>query len=147
MMCFTICLYLIYISCHFHFAVPMIQNLETTLKSGGVPQVPQFRPSTAATASTGNGLSRGVDNEVKGTDENSKTASPSSVKPAGEPQKPSPNGVTADPLGDARNKVQDEIVKEFAAIMATGTMRASEAAALATKRVMQRYGQTAVSQN
>jgi len=125
----------------------MIQNLESTLKSGGVPQVPQFRPSTAVNASTEKGLNRGVNKEVKGTDVNSKTASPS-VKPAGEPQKSSSNGVTADPLGDARNKVQEEIVKEFAAIMATGTMHASEAAALATKRVMQRYGQiAAVSQN
>ncbi|TKY66103.1 Desumoylating isopeptidase 1 [Spatholobus suberectus] len=140
--------------------LPMIQNLETTLKSGGVPQVPQFRPSTTVNASantqkksssinssTENSFSREVNKEVKGKDHNSKTAS-SSVKPAGEPQKSSSNGVTADPLGDARNKVQDEIIKEFAAIMATGTMRASEAAALATKRVMQRYGHTtAVSQN
>ncbi|BAT84367.1 uncharacterized protein HKW66_Vig0245130 [Vigna angularis] len=127
--------------------MPMIQNLETTLKSGEVPQVPQFKPPTAVNASAQNGLNGGVNNEVKGKVGNSKTESPSSVKPAGEPQKSSPNGATADPLGDARNKVQDEIVKEFAAIMATGTMRASEAAALATKRVMQRYGHTAVSQN
>ena len=147
-----------YLSYHFHFAVPMIQNLETTLKSGAVPQVPQFRPSTTLNASantqknssisnssTENVVSREVNKEVKGKDE--KAASPS-AKPAGEPQKSSPNGVTADPLGDARNKVQDEILKEFAAIMASGTMRASEAAALATKRVMQRYGHTtAVSQN
>ncbi|KAG4921753.1 hypothetical protein AAZX31_18G154900 [Glycine max] len=138
--------------------LPMIQNLETTLKSGAVPQVPQFRPSTTLNASantqknssisnssTENVVSREVNKEVKGKDE--KAASPS-AKPAGEPQKSSPNGVTADPLGDARNKVQDEILKEFAAIMASGTMRASEAAALATKRVMQRYGHTtAVSQN
>ncbi|MFS8014942.1 hypothetical protein Hanom_Chr15g01350581 [Helianthus anomalus] len=26
-------------------AVPMIQNLETTLRTGAVPQAPQFRPS------------------------------------------------------------------------------------------------------
>ncbi|KAK7338919.1 hypothetical protein VNO77_19553 [Canavalia gladiata] len=147
--------------------LPMIQNLETTLKSGGVPQVPQFRPSTTMTSSptasgntqknsnstnssTERSLSREVDKEVKSKEDNTETAenavSPS-VKPAGELQKSSPNGVIADPLGDARNKVQDEIVKEFAAIMATGTMRASEAAALATKRVMQRYGNTAVSQS
>lgn len=141
--------------------LPMIQNLEATLKSGGVPQVPQFRPSTTTLNASANiqknssstnsttvtGSSKATDKDVKGKDDTSKTAS-SSVKPAGEPQKPSPNGVTADPLGDARNKVQDEIIKEFAALMATGTMRASEAAALATKRVMQRYGHTAtVSQN
>ncbi|KAL2336865.1 hypothetical protein Fmac_011311 [Flemingia macrophylla] len=139
--------------------LPMIQNLESTLKSGGVPQVPQFRPSpnvntsantqkTSSGTSTSNvsGLSKEVGKEVKGKDDNTKTPSPS-VKPAEEPQKASSSGVNADALGDARNKVQDEIIKEFAAIMATGTMRASEAAALATKRVMQRYGHIAVSQN
>ena len=31
--------------------LPMIQNLETTLKAGGVPQMPQFRPSTVTSAS------------------------------------------------------------------------------------------------
>ncbi|KAI3914245.1 hypothetical protein MKW98_029249 [Papaver atlanticum] len=45
-----------------------------------------------------------------------------------------------DPLGDARLKVQEEITTEFAAIMASGTIRASEAAALATRRVMERHG-------
>ncbi|RZC87335.1 hypothetical protein C5167_041387 [Papaver somniferum] len=44
------------------------------------------------------------------------------------------------PLGDARLKVQEEITAEFAAIMASGTLRASEAAALATRRVMERHG-------
>ena len=146
-------------------AVPMIQNLEATLKSGGVPQVPQFRPSTVSplqpplpntgkssgpNSSTEKSVTRQVDNEAKSSDDKSNTvgntASPS-VKPTSATQKPSPNGVTGDPLGDARNQLQDEIVKEFAAIMATGTMRASEAAALATKRVMQRYGQAVVSQS
>lgn len=137
----------------------MIQNLETTLKSGGVPQVPQFNPSTttakpalhsvsantqkSSTSSVPNSSTeRTVTKEVKGKDEEKKTANAVSA-----PEKSSTNGVIEDPLGDARNKVQDEIIKEFAAIMATGTMRASEAAALATKRVMQRYGQIAVSQS
>ncbi|KAL5073626.1 hypothetical protein RYX36_012610 [Vicia faba] len=31
--------------------LPMIQNLETTLKAGGVPQMPQFKPSTVTSAS------------------------------------------------------------------------------------------------
>lgn len=139
--------------------LPMIQNLETTLKSGGVPQVPQFRPSTVNpsntisantqtnSSATNSSAEKGSTKakEVKDRDDNSKTTGSS----AGEAQKSSSaNGVVqGDPLGDARNKVQDEIVKEFAAIMATGTMRASEAAALATRRVMQRYGNTAVSQS
>ncbi|KAK7255939.1 hypothetical protein RIF29_29368 [Crotalaria pallida] len=135
--------------------LPMIQNLETTMRSGGVPQAPQFRPSTATpsrttaattvkTSSSNNSSTsstREVNDAVKSKDkdDNSKTG--------GEAQKSSPSVVAGDPLGDARGKVQDEIIKEFAAIMATGTMRASEAAALATKRVMQRYGHTAVSQS
>lgn len=144
----------------------MIQNLETTLRAGAVPQVPQFRPSTgqplnpasanAARASSGSKTStdkssdRAVDVQKKEKAEDSKTtgnAVPPAVQPVGEKQKSSSNGVEGDPLGEARSKVQEEIVKEFAAIMATGTMRASEAAALATKRVMQRYGQMAVSQS
>ncbi|XP_058755535.1 uncharacterized protein LOC131628725 [Vicia villosa] len=137
--------------------LPMIQNLETTLKSGGVPQVPQFRPSTvnpasnfvsANTQKSSSGPNSSTENkvinqEVKGKEEVKKTenAVPASEKPAAVS-----NGVV-DPLGDARNKVQDEIIKEFAAIMATGTMRASEAAALATRRVMERHGQISVSQS
>jgi desumoylating isopeptidase 1 len=138
----------------------MIQNLETTLKSGGVPQVPQFRPSTVSPASNfasvtttqknSNAPNSSTEkkaipnNEVaKGKEEDKKTenAVSASEKPA------QSNGVVKDPLGDARNKVQDEIIKEFAAIMATGTMRASEAAALATRRVMERHGQMSVSQS
>ncbi|CAL5192018.1 unnamed protein product [Lathyrus oleraceus] len=137
--------------------LPMIQNLETTLKSGGVPQVPQFRPSTVNPATnfvsvntkkSSSGPNSSTENkvinkEVKGKEEVKKTenAVPASGKPAAVS-----NGVV-DPLGDARNKVQDEIIKEFAAIMATGTMRASEAAALATRRVMERHGQISVSQS
>ena len=151
---------------YFLLAVPMIQNLETTLRAGAVPQVPQFRPTTvqpsnpvssypekissSSNSSVEKGSTREINDEVKDKTKNSKTtgnAVPPAVKPAGEQQKSSSDQVAADPLGDARNKVQDEIVKEFAAIMASGTMRASEAAALATKRVMQRYGQTAMSQS
>jgi len=46
----------------------------------------------------------------------------------------------ADPLAAAKSRVQEEIKREFAAIMAAGTARAGEAAALATRRVMERHG-------
>ncbi|MED6211713.1 hypothetical protein PIB30_076331 [Stylosanthes scabra] len=137
--------------------LPMIQNLEATLKSGGVPQVPQFRPQAASPlqpplTNTAKTSVPNSSNESKSGDDKSKTTG-KSVSPSPKPkseeqqksQKSSSKEATGDPLGDARSKVQDEIVKEFAAIMATGTMRASEAAALATKRVMQRYGQTVAS--
>ncbi|GMY33940.1 desumoylating isopeptidase 1-like isoform X1 [Fagus crenata] len=129
--------------------LPMIQNLETTLKAGAVPQVPQFRPSTVQPSqpvTTTNVKER--DGKVKSEEQLSKSKGPKTaenavspaVKPAGEQQKSVVNGVVGDPLGNARSKVQEEINNEFAAIMATGSLRASEAAALATRRVMQRYG-------
>ncbi|KAM7276298.1 hypothetical protein ACFE04_018164 [Oxalis oulophora] len=125
--------------------LPMIQNLERTMKSGAVPQAPQFIPasvaqssqplSTATPSSTQTKQKEIKPEEVK-TPNNSV---PSAVKLAEADSKPTTNG-TVDPLGDARNKVQEEITLEFAAIMAEGTLRASEAAALATRKVMQRYG-------
>ncbi|GKB60578.1 ribonuclease H-like domain-containing protein [Tanacetum coccineum] len=48
--------------------------------------------------------------------------------------------VAADPVGDARSKVQKEIGKEFVAMMASGTIRACEAAAVTTKKVMPKFG-------
>ncbi|KAK9282281.1 hypothetical protein L1049_005195 [Liquidambar formosana] len=150
--------------------LPMIQQLETTLRSGAVPQVPQFRPpsmaqpsrpTTTATVnlnktsgsspnlSTRETIIKAAEDKVKSelqpskSGEESKTLNnsvPPAIKPAGAQEKPPVNGVGRDPLGDARSKVQEEIGREFAAIMATGTLRASEAAALATRRVMQRYG-------
>ncbi|GJX33104.1 RNA-directed DNA polymerase, eukaryota [Tanacetum coccineum] len=55
--------------------------------------------------------------------------------------------VIADPLGDARSKVQEEIGKEFVAVMASGTICASGAVALATKKVMQIYGHMKAAQS
>ncbi|KAL5069114.1 hypothetical protein RYX36_020001, partial [Vicia faba] len=66
---------------------PMIQNLETTLKAGGVPQMPQFRPSTVTPASncasvntqkSSTGLNSSTENkvinkEIKGKEEVKKT--------------------------------------------------------------------------
>ncbi|KAJ6729089.1 DESUMOYLATING ISOPEPTIDASE [Salix viminalis] len=142
--------------------MPMIQNLESTLRAGAVPQVPQFRPPSAQSSQTAtvnvNKSSASLPSpstkvivkeanvEVKSDGVKPKepvtsgTLAPHDVKSAEAKGKTSVNGITADPLGDARNKVQEEISREFAAIMASGSFRAGEAAALATKRVMQRYG-------
>ncbi|KAK1437365.1 hypothetical protein QVD17_03156 [Tagetes erecta] len=130
--------------------MPMIQNLETTLRAGAVPQAPQFRPSAVGSipqVSKKAGASSISQENATATssDAKSKTENvvPPAVVPAGTPQqKPA-----IDPLGDARNKVQEEIGKEFAAIMASGTLRASEAAALATKKVMQKYGHMNAAQS
>ncbi|KAE8681734.1 solute carrier family 35 member F5-like isoform X1 [Hibiscus syriacus] len=126
--------------------MPMIQNLETTLRAGAVPQVPQFTPSVSGqssrfTTAKVNGSSnttqkKEVENKAKAGEQ----PKYKEVKPT-PPSKPTgAGGAAADPLGDARTKVQEEITREFAAIMATGTLRASEAAALATRKVMQKYG-------
>ncbi|XP_061367177.1 uncharacterized protein LOC133310289 [Gastrolobium bilobum] len=123
--------------------LPMIQNLETTLKSGGVPQMPHIRPSTVSPLS-----SASVKPQNNSSAPKTKMYSSKPAAGGGEPQQSSShNEARGDPLANARILVQDEILKEFASIMASGTMRASEAAALATKRVMEKYGHTAVSQS
>lgn len=139
----------------------MIQNLETTLRAGAVPQVPQFRPATQSAIKvtrsssdkpkppTGEKKAKGADEKLKleGQSKTSENVESPTAK-LGDQQSSGSTGVV-DHLGDARSKVQDEITAEFAAIMATGTLRASEAAALATRRVMQRHGHmnSAISQN
>ncbi|GAB4841329.1 hypothetical protein Ancab_022055 [Ancistrocladus abbreviatus] len=141
--------------------LPMIQQLEATLRVGAVPQAPQFRPTALAQPtyarnsidksldSSANASSNGETNkseELQKEDDASLTTPKDKVVSS-----KTTNGVqeksaaAADPLGNARNKVQEEITREFAAIMATGTLRASEAAALATRRVMQRYSNTDVA--
>ncbi|KAK4441515.1 Desumoylating isopeptidase 1 [Sesamum alatum] len=145
--------------------LPMIQQLESTLRAGAVPQAPQFRPSAVASSiQTGNVTNKSASatnaqstkTKGEGVDRKSKAESTGhgeqqTEKKAGSPckalEKPSDNAVANDPLGDARSKVQQEISSEFAAIMATGTLRASEAAALATRRVMQRYGHMNTAQS
>ncbi|KAE8675153.1 chitinase family protein [Hibiscus syriacus] len=131
--------------------MPMIQNLETTLRAGAVPQVPQFTPSVSAQPSQSTTVNvnrpsnithqKEVDNKVKDREQpKSEEIKTSPSNPAGAHGKSQTGGTAADPLGDTGAKIQEEITREFAAIMATGTLRASEAAALATRKVMQKYG-------
>lgn len=128
----------------FLFAVPMIQNLETTLKAGAVPRVPQFRPPTATpNSSKPSTATPGAPIKKPDSDSGEKKVKTDEQKAATPPVKV--ENPSSDPMGDARSKVQEEIMAEFAAIMASGTLRASEAAALATRRVMQRYGQLNVA--
>ncbi len=53
-------------------------------------------------------------------------------------QKAAPS--TNNSFGSVHAQVQEEIIQEFAQIMASGSFRASEAAALAAQRVLQRHG-------
>ncbi|XP_075522136.1 uncharacterized protein LOC142555247 [Primulina tabacum] len=132
--------------------LPMIQQLETTLRAGAVPQAPQFSPAAVSnsikTASSVNVQPPKNNEQVEkskaedipknhAAEPTAKNSSPVTVVAK---QKPSNNLVSGVPLGTVRSKVQEEITNEFAAIMATGTIQASEAAALATRRVMQKYG-------
>lgn len=146
--CFVDAFSLIYGFIIFSLVVPMIQNLETTLRSGAVPQAPQFKPAANVSRSSGakpKPLTK--EKNTQGANDKSKSGGQSKALENVElptaksgAQQPSASNGVADSLGDVRSKVQEEITAEFAAIMATGTLRASEAAALATKRVMQRHG-------
>ncbi|PKA53741.1 DeSI-like protein [Apostasia shenzhenica] len=107
--------------------LPMIQQLETTMRSGAVPRAPQFDPSFSRPEKSTVPMPKKLPQEA-------------AEKPAEQEKKE----VGKDLLGEARNKVQEEITREFAAIMATGTLRASEAAALATRKVMERHRGTNV---
>lgn len=120
----------------------MIQNLETTLRAGAVPHAPQFRPQPQPQPFGAFSKDEGPKPSEKASKpEDSKTsASTTKVPPPAVQPSASKDKVKEDPLGDARTKIQEEITREFTALMAQGTLRASEAAAMATKRVMQKYG-------
>ncbi|KAF8077443.1 hypothetical protein N665_1035s0005 [Sinapis alba] len=129
--------------------MPMIQNLETTLRAGAVPNAPQFRPQTqpfgAFSKDEGPKLPNKPSEEASKS-EDAKTSAPiQKVASVAQASSSKEKVKKEDPLGDARTKIQEEITREFAALMAQGTLRASEAAAMATKRVMQKYGHLNVS--
>ncbi|XP_068662604.1 uncharacterized protein [Aristolochia californica] len=148
--------------------LPMIQQLESTLRVGAVPQAPRFLPATAtavsspasislATKTSANNLSnntRKFESQLTEGTENTPgkpkeldVQVPPAAVPAEEPEKVKMEG-SVDPLSEARSRLQEEICSEFAAIMASGTLRASEAAALATRRVMEKHGRlSATSQS
>ena len=97
----------------YELAVPMTQQLETTFRYGaGVPQAPHLGGSTSVTPAVAEA-------------EHKETSNPS---------------IEEDRLKDAREKVREEITREFATLMTSGSWRASEAAALAARRVMERHG-------
>ncbi|KAK9726532.1 hypothetical protein RND81_05G221800 [Saponaria officinalis] len=131
-----------------HMMLPMIQQLEATLRAGAVPQAPQFRPSSVAqvvqpVTSINNSNSTSSDTSSKESEKQSSSNDVDTHQKTLNKEVPpavQPAAGVADPLGNARNKVQEEIAREFATLMASGTLRASEAAALATRRVMERYG-------
>ncbi|GKF06417.1 hypothetical protein Tco_0037085 [Tanacetum coccineum] len=73
---------------------------------------------------------KAADTSVRNSNAGSKEENgiPPAVVPTGTSEE---KQVAADSLGDVGSKVQQEIGKEFAAMMASGTVRATEAATLA----------------
>ncbi|GJM87323.1 hypothetical protein PR202_ga03264 [Eleusine coracana subsp. coracana] len=126
--------------------MPMIQNLEATLRNNTAPETTQFVP-TAASVSTPPPPQKkaAAPSPAPAATTNAKREAPAPAA-AEKPAKETKSTAAADPLGNARGKVQEEVMKEFAAIMANGTLRASEAAALAMRRVMERHGDGATMQ-
>lgn len=141
--------------------LPMIQNLETTLRSGAVPKVPQVRhnqPTTtpapipvtdsnveeSAGCEVGPSVGGGGSKATKGQSAEQNTTEDLthlSIEPAaGSGQQKLPRKTIDESLlRDARAMIRDRIKVEFASIMATGKYRASDAAVLAAKRVMSKY--------
>ncbi|VAI62875.1 unnamed protein product [Triticum turgidum subsp. durum] len=140
--------------------MPMIQNLEATLRNNAAPQTTQFVPTPASVSVPQPPASAGKTPTANAS--STAAAAAASAAPAGsssekeeekkvEKQTPEKAAAAAapamaDPLGSARGKVQEEVMREFAALMASGTLRASEAAALAMRRVMERHGDGASMQ-
>ncbi|KAF7081301.1 hypothetical protein CFC21_085257 [Triticum aestivum] len=138
--------------------MPMIQNLEATLRNNAAPQTTQFVPTPASVSVP----QPAAASKTPAAPTSSTTAAAASAAPVGssskkeeekkvEKQTPEKAAAAAaptvaDPLGSARGKVQEEVMREFAALMASGTLRASEAAALAMRRVMERHGDGASMQ-
>lgn len=146
--------------------MPMIQQFETILRHGGVPQVPHavpFQgtpnfsqiqvPSAAASSPVSTFVNVHSQNSLPESATSrqadvlhsaSVSAAPASTGAESSGKKVasgagSTSSVT-DKLEAARARVQEEITLEFAALMAEGRLRASEAAALAARRVMERHG-------
>uniref|UniRef100_A0A452YDM7 PPPDE domain-containing protein n=1 Tax=Aegilops tauschii subsp. strangulata TaxID=200361 RepID=A0A452YDM7_AEGTS len=82
--------------------------------------------------------------ELQTVDEGTRMVTPPAVQPAAPAATVAkvtlPAAAASDPLGEAKSRAQEELKQEFAAIMATGTVQAGDAAALAMRRVMERHG-------
>ncbi|XP_002976661.2 desumoylating isopeptidase 1 [Selaginella moellendorffii] len=129
---------------------PMIQQMETTLRYGGVPQVPELAEATGTPQRVA--MARRAKEECLTTtipeDEDlelqrmrsSRAVKTAKVASRGDEGRAGRKKAAATKMEDARAKVQEEITREFTALMAAGGLRASEAAALAARRVMERHG-------
>ncbi|PUZ38666.1 hypothetical protein GQ55_9G214900 [Panicum hallii var. hallii] len=127
---------------------PSANDVEARSPAADEPEAPsandvEARPTAADKPEAGKTAGNG--------DDDGGTVVPPAVQPAAAPPASAHVGAAPavvaaktaappDPLAEAKSRVQEEIKREFAAIMAAGTARAGEAAALATRRVMERHG-------
>ncbi|CAM6039393.1 unnamed protein product [Sphagnum compactum] len=139
---------------------PMLENLESTLRVGAVPSVP--RENVGQSPATPNFANIQLPSALPTPSRPTTSAVTGQLSSSGPFLHPSiPSGIIARPpseasavmgpatkktppsqdaLSNARAQVQEEITREFASIMASGSLRASEAAALAARRVLHRHG-------
>ncbi|KAM3402120.1 hypothetical protein ACQJBY_006207 [Aegilops geniculata] len=108
---------------------------------GGIIPPPAKPAAPAAATQTETSLNS---IELQTVDEGTRMVTPPAVQPAAPAATVAkvtlPAAAASDPLGEAKSRAQEELKQEFAAIMATGTMQAGDAAALAMRRVMERHG-------
>ncbi|CAN6293265.1 unnamed protein product [Urochloa humidicola] len=127
---------------------PSANGVEARSTGGDKPEAPatkgvEARPAAADEPEAGKTASNGDDTD-------SSPAVPPAVQPAAVVPSAAATQVSVaasmavaappDPLAEARSRAHEEVRREFAAIMAAGTARAGEAAALAMRRVMERHG-------
>ncbi|XP_047328157.1 desumoylating isopeptidase 1-like [Impatiens glandulifera] len=119
--------------------MPMIKQLEATLRSGVVPQFPQFKSFTVSSSPLPTATTMVVPEPSDVHTISSEESHSSKTKAHENVSSTNINkSVAAERKLAVRKKVKEEITAEFTTIMATGRLRASEAVALATRRVMQR---------
>ncbi|KAF6988989.1 hypothetical protein CFC21_006393 [Triticum aestivum] len=114
---------------------------EMVNSDGGIIPPPAKPAAPAAATQTETSLNS---IELQTVDEGTRMVTPPAVQPAAPAATVAkvtlPAAAASDPLGGAKSRAQEEIKQEFAAIMATGTVQAGDAAALAMRRVMERHG-------
>lgn len=148
--------------------VPMIQSLETSLRHNQAPAVPQridvaggvpnfsgiqLPPSVGVSFIQPNSVQTPLTTPKAVASPHTISAIPKSAPVENGTDKQEVAPVQADTekvvsaidqpkqedLGDAKAKVHEEITREFTELMKSGSLRASEAAALAARKVMARH--------
>ncbi|CAM6010901.1 unnamed protein product [Sphagnum balticum] len=122
--------------------MPMIENLDATLRQGQVPMPQQITSPQPIPNFSNIELPSSANLPSVTSKEAISNSNPEEKQQTGATS-PTLQHSAKDPLGNARAQVQEEITREFAQIMASGSLKASEAAALAARRVLQRHGMAA----